>query len=148
MLCNLQPNLLATTMAAIALLLLLLPSTDALSVSRRKWIQNGIIAGSDELSATLSQTRDSLFVSNEGVKQTQIGANISNEGNRDVTRKVILADALFRFKCVNCRCIAVLVSINIDTTDCVDRGCGCGLEKCVRDERHEQDLGDLHDHNE
>jgi hypothetical protein len=84
---------------------------------------------SDEFSASLSQTRDILFVPNVGVKQAQIGANICNEGNRDVTRKVILADALFRFKCVNCRCPAVRVSINIDTTDCVDRGCGCGLER-------------------
>jgi hypothetical protein len=83
LLCNMSPNLLATTMAAIAIMLFILPSTDALSISRRKWIQNGILAGSGGILLspdTANAARGAFELDMEFYVRDLIGGN-SKEGN-------------------------------------------------------------------
>jgi hypothetical protein len=78
-----EPNLLTTTKAAIAFLLLLLPSNDGLSVSRRKWLQNGILAGSGGILLkpdTANAARGAFELDMEFYVRDLIGGN-SKEGN-------------------------------------------------------------------
>jgi hypothetical protein len=78
-----QPKLLATTMAAIALLLLLIPSTDGLSLSRRQLLQNGIIAGSGGILLspdTANAARGAFELDMEYYVRDLVGGN-SKEGN-------------------------------------------------------------------
>jgi hypothetical protein len=82
-LCNMQPNFLKTTMAAIALLLLLLPSTDGLSLSRRKWLRNGILAGSGGILLSpdaANAARGAFELDMEYYMRDLVGGN-SKEGN-------------------------------------------------------------------
>jgi hypothetical protein len=78
-----QPNLLDTTMAAIALLLLILPSTDGLSLSRRKLLRNGILAGSGGILLspdTANAARGAFELDMEYYVRDLVGGN-SKEGN-------------------------------------------------------------------